>query len=160
LEFSRSKKQRRLPVVLTKSEIRRLFDAISSPTHQLMANILYGCGLRLMECIRLRVLDVDFGCRQIIVRDTKGKKDRVMPIPDTVRDRLELQVEQMSDLHAGDLKKGLGQVFMPGGLARKYPNAESEFRWQYLFPALRVYLDPRSGKIRRHHLHETACKNR
>lgn len=158
LEFTRSKKQRRLPVVLTKSEIICLLDEIRGPTHQLMANILYGCGLRLMECVRLRILDVDFGYRQIIARDTKGKKDRVVPIPESIRDPLEQQIEKVRDIHTGDLKKGLGQVFLPGGLARKYPNAESEFRWQYLFPAARVSLDPRSGKARRHHLHENSLQ--
>jgi integron integrase len=158
LEFTRSKKQRRLPVVLTKLEIIKLLDEIHSPTHQLMANILYGCGLRLMECIRLRILDVDFGYRQIIARDTKGKKDRVVPIPERIRESLEQQIEKDRDLHAEDLTKGMGEVYLPGGLARKYPNAEREFLWQYLFPAVRVSLDPRSGKIRRHHLHENSLQ--
>ena len=157
-EFTRSRKQRRLPVVLTQAEVKQLFDNIHSPTHRLMANILYGCGLRLMECVRLRVLDVDFGYRQIVARDTKGKKDRVVPIPDRIHEQLESQIAKVRELHAGDLEKGLGEVFLPGGLARKYPNADREFRWQYLFPASRVSLDPRSGKKRRHHLHENSLQ--
>lgn len=157
-EFARSKKPRRLPVVLTQTEIRRLFEGISSPTHQLMANILYGSGLRLMECIRLRILDIDFGYRQIVVRDTKGKKDRVVPIPERIQESLEQQVAKVRELHAEDLRKGHGAVFLPGGLARKYPNAEREFRWQYLFPAARLSLDPRSGVTRRHHLHENSLQ--
>ncbi len=120
--------------------------------------MLYGCGLRLMECVRLRILDIDFGYRQILVRDTKGKKDRLVPIPDIIRTLLEQQVEKARDLHAEDLEKRFGQVFLPGGLARKYPNAETEFRWQYLFPAARMSVDPRSGVVRRHHLHENSLQ--
>jgi integron integrase len=111
-----------------------------------------------MECVRLRMLDVDFGYRQILVRNTKGKKDRVVPIPDTVREPLRQQIEQARQLHTEDLDRGFGRVFLPHGLVRKYPNAESEFRWQYLFPASRMSTDPRSGTIRRHHLHENSLQ--
>lgn len=158
LEFVRSKKPRRLPVVLTPSEVARLFDQIHSPTHRLMANMLYGSGMRLMECVRLRVLDIDFGYRQILIRDAKGKKDRVVPVPESIQAQLEQQIEKVRDLHSGDLGSGIGQVFLPGALARKYPNAGAEFRWQYLFPSARVSTDPRSGTLRRHHLHENSLQ--
>jgi integron integrase len=156
IDFVRSKKQRRLPVVLTQSEASRLFRQIQNPTHKLMAHLLYGSGLRLMECVRLRMLDVDFGYRQILVRNTKGKKDRVVPIPDAVRQPLLDQIENARQLHTEDLARGFGRVFLPDGLPRKYPAAESEFRWQYLFPASRMSTDPRSGTVRRHHLHENS----
>jgi len=158
IDFVRSKKQRRLPVVLTKAESRSLFLQIQNPTHKLMALLLYGCGLRLMECVRLRILDVDFGYQQILVRNTKGKKDRVVPIPRVVQEKLQQQIEKAQQLHAGDLERGFGRVFLPDGLARKYPSAEVEFRWQYLFPASRLSVDPRSGERRRHHLHENSLQ--
>jgi integron integrase len=158
IEFTRSKKQRRLPVVLTQPEVSKLFYHIQSPIYRLMANMLYGCGLRLMECVRLRILDIDFGYGQILVRNTKGKKDRVVPIPDITRDQLKQQVEKSQSLHVEDLANGYGQVFLPDGLARKYPKAETEFRWQFLFPAARVSTDPRSGIVRRHHLHENSLQ--
>ena len=158
IEFLRSRKQRRLPVVLTSEEIKRLLAAIQGPTHNLMTCLLYGCGLRLMECIRLRILDVDFGYRQILVRNTKGRKDRVVPIPDASFDVLQQQVERVRLLHREDLDKGYGRVFLPDALARKYPGAQSEFRWQYVFPASRLLADPRSGELRRHHLHESSLQ--
>jgi integron integrase len=158
IDFVRSKKQRRLPVVLTQSEASRLFRQIQNPTHKLMAHLLYGSGLRLMECVRLRMLDLDFGYRQILVRNAKGKKDRVVPIPDAVRQPLLEQIEKARQLHIEDLERGFGRVFLPDGLPRKYPNAESEFRWQYLFPASRMSTDPRSGTVRRHHLHENSLQ--
>lgn len=158
IEFTRSKRQRRLPVVLTKTEIRRLFEHLTSPTPNLMASLLYGSGLRLMECLRLRILDIDFGYHQILVRNSKGKKDRVVPIPHTCESRLREQVEKARRVHADDLKRGLGRVFLPDGLARKYPRAETEFRWQYLFPSSRISVDPRSGVMRRHHLHENGLQ--
>jgi len=158
IDFARSKKQRRLPVVLTQAEVRCLFEYIGNPTHNLMARLLYGCGLRLMECVRLRILDVDFGYRQILVRNSKGKKDRVVPIPDKASEQLRAQADKAKRLHAEDLKRGFGKVFLPEGLARKYPAAEAEFRWQYLFPATRMSTDPRSGVVRRHHLHENSLQ--
>jgi integron integrase len=104
------------------------------------------------------VLDIDFGYRQILIRDAKGKKDRVVPVPESIQAQLEQQIETVRDLHSGDLESGLGQVFLPGGLARKYPNAGAEFRWQYLLPSARVSTDPRSDTLRRHHLHENSLQ--
>jgi integron integrase len=158
IEYVRSRRQRRLPVVLTPQEVGRLLDELSGPTHRLMASLLYGCGLRLMECTRLRVLDVDFGYRQILVRDTKGRKDRVVPIPDACAPALEAQIETVRSLHGEDTARGFGQVFLPPALTRKYPQAQSEFRWQYVFPAARVAADPRTGEIRRHHIHESSLQ--
>lgn len=155
IEFARSKKRRRLPVVLTPTEVRRLLDRITGPTNRLMACLLYGCGLRLMECVRLRILDVDFGYRQILVRDSKGHKDRVVPIPDASAEALRRQIEKVRAIHEEDLEQGYGNVFLPDALARKYRGAQSEFRWQYVFPASRVAADPRSGELRRHHVHES-----
>jgi len=158
IEFVRSRKQKRLPVVLTRDEIRRLLVEIKNPRYRLMADLLYGSGLRLMECIRLRVQDVDFGYRQLVIRDTKGKKDRVAPIPYRCVEALQREVQASEKLHAEDLAKGHGRVFLPDALARKYPNAETEPRWQYVFPSLRMSVDPRSGALRRHHVHENGLQ--
>ena len=158
IEFVHSKKPRRLPVVLTTDEVKRLFICLENPTQRLMANLLYGCGMRLMECVRLRILDVDFGYQQILVRNTKGKKDRVVPIPNKLMTILEAQVEKVKTLHSEDIEQGFGNVYLPDALARKYPRAESEFRWQYLFPSSKISTDPRSGVSRRHHVHENGLQ--
>ena len=158
IEFVRSKKQRRLPVVLTAAEIKQLFDCLVNPTQRLMANLLYGCGMRLMECVRLRILDVDFGYQQILVRNTKGKKDRVTPIPKRLMVVLSEQIDRVKTLHAEDIEQGFGKVYIPEALSRKYPNAETEFRWQYVFPSSKISTDPRSGISRRHHVHENGLQ--
>ena len=119
-----------------------------------MANLLYGCGLRLMECVRLRILDVDFGYKQILVRNTKGKKDWVVPIPKILMTILEAQIDKVKAFHIEDIEQGFGKVYLPGALARKYPGAESQFRWQYVFPSSKISTDPRSGVSHRHHVHE------
>jgi integron integrase len=152
--FAHSKKPRRLPVVLTRQEVAGLMAGLDQPTPKLMAGLLYGCGLRLMECVRLRVLDVDFGYQRILIRNAKGAKDRVVPLPVRLNETLRDQVQFVERQHQEDLACGLGSVYLPAGLVRKYPNAEKELMWQYLFPASRVSTDPRSGKTRRHHLHE------
>ena len=158
IEFSRSKKPKRLPVVLTTQEISLLFSGMENSTYLLMANLLYGCGLRLMECIRLRILDVDFGYQQIIVRQAKGKKDRVVPIPRKLVKNLQKQIDYAEELHEQDLAVGMGSVYLPDALSRKYPNAEKELRWQYVFPSSKLSTDPRSKKVRRHHLHENGLQ--
>lgn len=152
--FTRSKRPRKLPVVLSKSEVKRLFDLLEGETRTLMAGLLYGCGLRLMECIRLRVLDVDFDYQQILVRDGKGKKDRVVPIPVLLMDKLRAQIKKAEKIHKDDLVEGFGSVYLPHALSKKYSNAEKEFKWQYVFPATKISKDPRSGVYRRHHIHE------
>jgi len=119
-----------------------------------MANLLYGCGMRLMECVRLRMLDVDFEYQQIMVRQSKGGKDRIVPIPKKLIKELEEHIENVKVLHNADLQDGFGSVYMPEALGRKYPNVEREFRWQYVFPSSTISKDPRSKAIRRHHVHE------
>jgi len=158
IEFTQSKKPRRLPTVLTRDEIKLLFDALENPAQRLMANLLYGCGMRLMECVRLRVLDIDFGYQQILVRNSKGKKDRVVPIPQKLIDNLASKIKTVKILHAEDLEQGFGNVYLPGALSRKYPNAEKEFQWQYIFPSSKLSTDPRSGITRRHHVHENGLQ--
>ena len=158
IEFVRSKKPRRLPVVLTTGEVKRLFSCLENPTQQLMAHLLYGCGMRLMECVRLRILDVDFGYQQILVRNTKSKKDRIVPIPKNIMPNLEAQIDKVKALHIEDIDQGFGNVYIPEALARKYPNAEREFRWQYVFPSSKISTDPRSGISRRHHVHENGLQ--
>ncbi len=156
--FSRSKKPKRLPVVLSRNEVISLFKMVSSPKQLLMANLLYGCGMRLMECIRLRVLDVDFDYQQILVREAKGKKDRIVPIPFRVMEILKKQISQVKQQHEEDIADGFGAVYLPEALARKYPNAEKEFRWQYVFPSSKISKDPRSGRYHRHHVHQSVLQ--
>ena len=158
IAFSRSKKPKRLPVVLSRNEIMALFKVLSSPKQLLMANLLYGCGMRLMECIRMRVLDVDFDYQQILVREAKGKKDRVVPIPTRLVDKLKKQIAEVKQQHNDDINDGFGTVYLPSALARKYPNAEKEFRWQFVFPSTKVAKDPRSGRYHRHHIHQSVLQ--
>jgi len=158
IQFVRSKKPKRLPVVLSQDEISTLFAHMHNPTFLLMANLLYGCGMRLMECVRLRVLDVDFDYRQLLIRAAKGKKDRIAPIPEKLLITLQQKLESVKSLHEEDLQQGYGAVYLPDALVRKYPRAEKEFRWQFVFPSIRVSADPRSGEIRRHHIHQTGLQ--
>ncbi|OGP78852.1 MAG: hypothetical protein A2Z26_07565 [Deltaproteobacteria bacterium RBG_16_66_15] len=156
-EFQRSKRPRKLPVVLSREEARRLLDAVEDP-YRLPAALLYGGGLRLMEVLRLRVKDIDLERRQIAVRDGKGQKDRVTVLPERWRERLAAHLVEVRKIHARDLELGYaGTTFWPA-LERKYPGAPCEWPWQYIFPASRLYVDPASGKTRRHHLHETALQ--
>lgn len=155
IKFFHSKKPKRLPVVLSQQEVLSVFSFIEGKTQRLMANLLYGCGMRLMECVRLRVLDIDFDYHQILIREAKGKKDRIVPIPQKLVDDLKLHLEQVKALHEEDLKQGLGRVILPGALARKYPNAETEFRWQFVFPSSRISQHQPSGKFYRFHTHES-----
>lgn len=153
----RAKRARRLPVVLSGPQVRALLDALDGTQH-LMARLLYGTGMRLMECIRLRVKDVDFDYRQIVIRDGKGAKDRVVPFPDTLRDPLSTHLSGVRGLFEADCAAGYGEVFLPDALALKYPAASREWAWQYVFPSQRLSVDPRSGKTRRHHLHENGLQ--
>lgn len=157
-DFTHSKKPRRLPVVLTREEISGLLNKIENETQKLMANMLYGCGMRLMECIRLRVQDIDFGYQQIIIRNAKGKKDRVVPLPSVLEMELKNQIEKVRQIHLEDCEDGFGEVFLPQALGRKYPNAAREFAWQYVFPASKISKDPRSKRYGRHHIHENGLQ--
>jgi integron integrase len=147
----RAKKPRKLPVVLTPEEVKAVLKGLSG-TVWLMASLLYGSGLRLMECIRLRVKDVDFAYNHLVIRDGKGDKDRVTVLPLNVKAPLQRHLQSVKELHDQDLEEGFGRVYLPYALERKYPNASREWPWQYIFPAAKRSLDPRSGIERRHHV--------
>jgi integron integrase len=150
----RAKRPVRLPVVLSPGEVAALLAQLDG-VHALMGGILYGCGLRLMECLRLRVKDVDFAYRQILVRDGKGGKDRVTMLPERLVQALHAQYGVAKRLHAIDLREGYGEAHLPYALARKYPRAGYEWGWQYVFPSKNRSVDPEDGVIRRHHLDES-----
>lgn len=156
--FSLAKRPRHLPVVLSSNEIQKLFSQFNDPVYYLMASLLYGCGMRLMECVRLRVLDIDFDYHIILIRNAKGNKDRVSPLPSNLSNLLKKQIKNIEVLHAHDLEEGLGEVYLPYALNRKYPNAAKEPGWQYVFPSQRVSVDPRTNKVRRHHIHENGLQ--
>ena len=155
--FRRPKKPRRLPTVLSPAEVQAIFTNLRG-MNNLMIRLMYGTGLRVMECVRLRILDLDFEYRQITVHAGKGKKDRSVPMPLSLVELLKKQIAWVVQQHSMDLANGFGSVFMPEALARKYPNAEKELRWQYLFPATRIAQDPRTGALRRHHIHQTVIQ--
>jgi integron integrase len=149
----RAKRPERLPVVLSRAEVERVLSGMSG-TFQLMAKLLYGTGLRLMECVRLRVKDVDFELNQIVVREGKGFKDRVTMLPSALKAGLWEHLKRVKLLHEKDLAEGHGRVYLPYALKEKYPQADQEWGWQYVFPAARVSRDPRGGEVRRHHVNE------
>ena len=149
----RARHSRRLPVVFTKAEASAVIAQMSG-ARRLIAALLYGSGLRIMEAVRLRVKDIDFGREEITVRDGKGEKDRVTMLAQAVKRRLMVQVEAVRKLHQQDLKRGYGEVYLPYALERKYRGAAKDFIWQYVFPAEKLSVDPRSGRIRRHHVAE------
>jgi integron integrase len=123
-----------------------------------MAGLMYGTGMRLMECIRVRVADVDFGQRLIVVRNGKGGKDRIVPLPERYEPALRTHLDSVREQHERDLDAGVGAVFLPDALARKYPNAARDWIWQYVFPSRALSQDPKSGQVRRHHLHESSLQ--
>jgi integron integrase len=153
----RTKRPARLPVVLTRDEVRAVLRQLRG-TPRLMAILLYGSGLRLLECARLRVKDVDFGRHQIIVRAGKGDKDRVTTLPTIISADLARHLDIVKKQHDLDLRHGAGWVELPWALARKYPNAGREWAWQWVFPATRLYVDRETGQRRRHHLHESVVQ--
>ncbi len=149
----RARKSERLPVVLSRAEVTDLLALLDGELG-LMAGLLYGAGLRLMECVRLRVKDVDFGVTQILVSDGKCQKDRVTMLPHRLEVPLRRQIERVWHIHAQDKRRGFGEVHLPFALARKYPSAGRDTAWQYVFPSTRLSRDPRSGKTMRHHRDE------
>lgn len=151
--YERAKRPARLPMVLSPGEVKGVLAHLDG-TMWLMASLLYGAGLRLMECVRLRVKDVDLEYRQLIVRDGKGQKDRVTMLPESVIEPLRQHLERVKVLHQKDLREGFGEVYLPNALERKYPNASREWSWQYVFPASSRSNDPHSDKVRRHHIDE------
>jgi len=157
LDAIRAQKPKRLPTVLTRTEVQKVL-ALLTGEHLLMARLLYGSGVRLMECLRLRVKDVDFELRQITVRDGKGGQDRVTILPQAIIPALQDHLIHVRALHKHDLEQGYGCVYLPDALARKYPNACTEWGWQYIFPSDRISKDPRGGELRRHHIHESSLQ--
>src|SRR5438552_6291850 len=153
----RAKKPARVPVVLSRDEVHKIFAHLHG-TPRLMAGLLYGSGLRLMECVRLRVKDVDFAYARITVRDTKGGRDRVTMLPVNLAAPLQRHLQKVKAQHEQDLADGFGEVWLPDALARKYPNAAREWSWQFVFPSSRISVDPRSQTKRRHHVDESALQ--
>ncbi len=153
----RAKKTQRLPVVLTLEEVKSLLKHLQG-THWLVGCLLYGSGLRLMEAVRLRVMDLDFDHRAILVRNGKGGKDRVVTFPDTLITPIKQHLEHVRMLYEKDLADGFGAVYLPHALARKYPNAPRQWHWQHVFPSGNRSIDPRTGIERRHHIDESGVQ--
>lgn len=156
-DVTHAKRPARLPVVLTVPEVQAVLARLDGQ-HWVMASLLYGSGLRLMECLRLRVKDLELTRRELIVRDGKGSKDRITLLPDKLIQPLQIQLERVKVIHQQDLQQGFGAVYLPDALERKYPNANREWAWQYVFPADKRSIDPRSGVERRHHRGETTLQ--
>jgi len=157
LEPVRAVKQPRLPVVMSRAEVNKVLSLMHG-NHKLMAGLLYGGGLRLMECIRLRIKDLDFSRNTIYLRVAKGGKDRVTLFPQSIKESLKLQVDLVKTMHEQDLEQGHGETIIPPALSRKYPSAARELIWQFVFPAKKLSIDPRSGVLRRHHVLESGLQ--
>ena len=153
----RAKRPHRLPVVLTRQEVRSILASLDG-SDWIMAMLLYGAGMRLMECLRLRVKDIDFTSNQIVVRAGKGDKDRHTMLPTAVKEPLAKHLDVIKRQHQRDLERGLGRVTLPNALERKYPNAGKEWGWQWVFPATSHFTDKVTGEKRRHHLHESVLQ--
>lgn len=156
-DIERAKRPQRLPVVLTKDEAKAVLNHLRGELW-IMANLLYGSGMRLMEAVRLRVKDVDFEEKQIIVREGKGNKDCVTMLPKKIIVPLQQHLERVKAIHEMDIREGYGRVYLPYALARKYSNANREWCWQYVFPAQKRSVDPRNGQVQRHHISETVLQ--
>ena len=156
--IERAQKPKRLPVVFTRDETKRILASLEG-AYWLIGALLYGSGLRLMECLRLRVKDIDFTYGQVAVRDGKGEKDRITMLPTTIKQPLLRHLNSVKFMHQDDLAAGYGEIYLPYALARKYPRAASEWGWQYVFPAAARSVDPRSGTERRHHISDRAVQS-
>jgi integron integrase len=159
LTFESAKKQRRIPEVFTHQEAKSVICRVREP-YRLMTDLMYGSGLRVSECGRLRVKDIDFGFKSIIVRNGKGDKDRTTLLPNSAVDRLKRQIVQVKLLHEQDLENNCGEVYLPFALERKYKRANKHLGWQYLFPASKYSKDPRSDKNRRHHIMDSTVQKK
>ena len=153
IQALRAQQRVHIPVVLTKEEVRKVLSNLNG-VYQLMAYLMYGCGLRMKEVLNLRVKDIDFGFDKIYIWDSKSLKDRTVPLPQKIKQRLHMQVQYVEELHHKDLEDGYGSVYLPHALERKFPNAHKETKWQYLFPMKNISTDPRTGIQRRHHILE------
>ncbi|AJP48865.1 integrase [Rugosibacter aromaticivorans] len=156
-DVERAKAPKRLPVVLTPMEVQEILSHLDGTPH-LVVSLLYGTGMRILEALRLRVKDVDFSRKEILIRDGKGFKDRVTMLPGMLIEPLKLHLKRVKDLHEKDLAEGYGAVYLPYALSKKYPQAEREWAWQYVFPSARLSVDPRSGETRRHHIQDQAIQ--
>jgi len=156
-DIVRARRPRRLPVVLTRAEVDALLGALGGVSW-IMGTLLYGSGLRLFECLRLRGKDIEFSRNEIVVREGKGSKDRVTMLPAAVKDPLTQHLARVRRLHEADLRQGYGHVLLPDALAAKYPNADREWSWQWVFPASKISADPRFGRRLRHHVHESVLQ--
>ncbi|MEA1920403.1 MAG: tyrosine-type recombinase/integrase [Campylobacterota bacterium] len=152
IQALRAQERKHIPVVLTKEEVMKVIENING-VYNLIVLLMYGCGLRMSEVLSLRIKDIDIGFDKVYVWDSKSLKDRVIPLPLKLKQRLIVQIETVCDIHKKDLSDGYGTVFMPYALEKKYPKSKSETKWQYLFPMTKVSKDPRSEIIRRHHIH-------
>ena len=150
----RARRPKRIPVVMTREEVKAVLGRLNGDKW-LMASLMYGAGLRLMECLRLRVQDIDFATNQIAVRDGKGEKDRVTMLPEVARKAMQEHLAGVRKIHKQDLSNGMGRVFLPTALDRKYPNAAAEWRWQWVFPQERRWVNRQTGEQGRHHVHES-----
>ena len=153
IQALRAQERKHIPVVLTKEEVDKVISNLTG-TYQLIVYLMYGCGLRMNEALNIRVKDIDFGFEKVYIWDSKSLKDRTLPLPKIIKQRLAAQVDYVEALHKKDTADGYGTVYLPFSLERKYPKANTETKWQYLFPMRKVAKDPRSGITRRHHMHE------
>lgn len=154
---ARSKRKKNIPVVMSRPEVKGLLNELDG-WQQDVASLLYGTGMRVMEALTLRVKDVDFAYDRIHVCQAKGKKDRFVPLPKSLAPGLQVQIRNVAALHQQDLEEGIGETLVPEALARKYPGSPKELRWQFLYPSGRLSIDPRSGVVRRHHMHESGLQ--
>lgn len=152
IQALRAQERKHIPVVLTKDEVYNITSNLNGIYH-LVVSLMYGCGLRMSEVLNLRVKDIDFGFDRVYVWDSKSLKDRVVPLPQKLKDELKIQVRRIEEMHKKDLLDGYGTVYMPYALEKKYPQSKSETKWQFLFPVSKVSKDPRSEIVRHHHLH-------
>jgi len=151
IQALKAKRKEHLPVVLTKDEVKEIIFYMNG-VYKLMLKLLYGCGLRMNELLRLRIKDIDFGFDNVYIWDSKSQKDRIVPLPKTIKEDLKIHIKNVEKIHQEDLSQGFGYVNLPHGLERKYPNTNKEFKWQYLFPMKNISKDPKSGKMIRFHI--------
>jgi integron integrase len=153
IQALRAQKRKHIPVVLTKEEVHKVLENLNA-IYKLVVTLMYGCGLRMSEVLNIRVKDIDFGFNKLYIWDSKSLKDRTIPLPLKLKDELSVQMQRVKDIHLKDLSDGYGSVYMPYLYEKKYPKAKYETKWQYLFPMAKVSKDPRTGIVRRHHMHE------
>ncbi len=153
IQALRAKERKHIPVVLTKEEVSKILENMDG-IYKLIVTLMYGCGLRMSEVLNLRIKDIDFGFEKIYIWNSKSQKDRILPLPKSLKEELKLQIKRVEALHVKDLKDGYGSVYLPYSIEKKYPNAKYDLKWQYLFPMKKTSKDPRSGLTRRHHILE------